>query len=595
MEQTTPSLSGIAELLRLAFEAFRAKQYAESERLYREVLVLDPKHGVARHTLGVIAQLNGRNREAVDHMRQAVTRMAGDPAFFYNFGLMLQKQQKFDEAVKNYEEAVRLNPVYTAALNNLGSVLLIQGKLTEAEHYLRQAVATDERYYLSFNNLASALKDQGKYAEAIEHYRTALAIRPADEQSGSNLLLTFCYCGVLDKERLFDEHRLYESRMRSVAPVVAPTAPCRRRSGELLRIGYISPDFRTHSVAYFIEPVLGCHDHARFAIFCYSDGPIVDSVSLRLQKLCDRWVRIQGMDNDAVAARIAADQIDLLVDLTGHSGYNRLPLFIRRVAPVQVTYLGYPNTTGLSTMDYRLTDEISDPPGEERFHTERLYRLPAGFLCYRAPETSPDVAPLPALSNGYITFGSFNNLPKITLAVLDAWMAILRAVPDSRLVIKTKPFVDEAIRLRYQRIFTDQGIEPARLSFIGHTSTLGDHLKSYDAVDISLDTFPYNGTTTTFESLWMGVPVVTKVGNAHAGRVSASILTRLGLTGMIADSQEKYCAIARFLAGDRERLAKMRLNLRPALARSPMSDAAGFTRLLEEAYLTMWQEKVGDG
>jgi protein O-GlcNAc transferase len=583
-------MDDLSDLLRSAFEAFRQKRYAEAEQLYRQVLTIAPAHGVARHTLGVIADLTGRTPEAIDHMRQAVAQMGGDHAFFYNFGLMLQKRQKYDEAIKNYREAVRLKPDYVAALNNLGAVALIKGCLTEAEDVLRRTIAVKPDYYLALNNLGSVCKDQGRYAEAIEFYRAALAIKPTDDQSGSNLLLTCCYCRLLDKSALFREHCRFDERMRAIIPV-SPRPPVRiNAAGEPLRIGYLSPDFRTHSIAYFIEPILKNHDRSRFIVTGYSDGPVVDKVSQRLQKCCDHWCRIQGLSDEAAAAQIAADRIDILVDLSGHSGYNRLPLFMRRVAPVQVTYLGYPNTTGLSTMDFRITDALADPPGEEAWHTEKLVRIPAGFLCYSPPPNAPDVASPPLLRNGYITFGSFNNLPKITPEVIAVWANILKALPTARLMIKTKPFIDEAVRCRYLHAFEAEGIALDRLHFVGHTAATGDHLRNYNDIDISLDTFPYNGTTTTLESLWMGVPVVTLAGNAHAGRVGVSILTRIGLTGMIADSLERYCAIALFLANDAARLDKLRLNLRAAVAASPLCNGVDFTRSLEQAYTAMWEK-----
>jgi predicted O-linked N-acetylglucosamine transferase (SPINDLY family) len=291
---------------------------------------------------------------------------------------------------------------------------------------------------------------------------------------------------------------------------------------------------------------------------------------------------------------VRQDNIDILVDLSGHTGTNRLPVFARKPAPVQVTYLGYPNTTGLSTIDYRLTDAWADPPGKtERWHTETLIRLPHGFLCYRPPNATPAVAPPPVQANGHITFGSFNSLVKTTPAVVACWAHILQQVPDARLVIKNKSFRDPSVCARYQGLFAEHGIAPERLELVGWIDNLNNHLELYHRLDIALDPFPYNGTTTTCEALWMGVPVITLAGHTHAGRVGVSLLSRLDLTDLIAGDPDDYTQRAVRLAQDRATLARLRPRLRPRLQASSLCDGPAFARDVEAAYREMWRGWCG--
>lgn len=578
----------LSKLQNDAFKAFKDHRFDESERLYKEVLKIDPANTVAGHTLGVIAEMTGRNLDAIKRMHETVKYMPNDPSFFYNFGLMLQKQSRYNEAVKNYKEAVRLKPDYINALNNIGAILLITGKLSEAEEYLFKAIEVDKNYYMSYNNLGSVYKDQGRYEEAIENYRKALSIKPDDASSASNLLLTLCYVSEGNRDEVFHEHKQFEKRFTSISRIDVGDRKT-KAADEPLSVGYLSPDFRTHSVSYFIEPILRHHDRSRFNIFCYADNGVSDNITKRLNGLCKNWRRIFGKKDDVVAEMIVNDGIDILVDLAGHSGYNRLPLFMRKPAPVQITYLGYPNTTGLSSMDYRISDEMTDPMGDEKYYTEKLIRLSKGFLCYNPPQDAPAVSEPPSIKNGYITFGSFNNLPKITPGVIETWVNILKKVPESRLLIKTKSFNDETVQRLYGGHFQRRGISPERLIFTGHAASLKEHLELYNRLDIALDTFPYNGTTTTLESLWMGVPVVVLAGAHHAGRVGVSILSRLGLNHMIAESPKQYIAICAFLANDLDRLSKFRKALRRAVKESSLCDGKSFTAELERAYLEMWQ------
>lgn len=316
---------------------------------------------------------------------------------------------------------------------------------------------------------------------------------------------------------------------------------------EKIKIGYVSPDFRFHPVAHFFTPLLTSHDRSRFEIYCYSNVFTPDNITSNIAKLSDHFISIVGMDDEDAADLIEKDGIDILIDLSGHTANNCLPVFNLKPAPVQITYLGYPSTTGLTTMDYRLTDNIADPPGSGQYYTEKLIRLDGGFLCYSgADHVKPQ--PRPCLKNQYITLGSFNNLPKINTNVIALWSRILHKLPNSRLILKCRQLKDKGVRSRIRNEFKRNDIPFRKVKLLPMIPDVQDHLKLYNKIDIALDTFPYNGTTTTFEALWMNVPVITLRGNTHAGRVGASILTHANLSGLIAENQDQYMQIVTNLA-----------------------------------------------
>jgi predicted O-linked N-acetylglucosamine transferase (SPINDLY family) len=325
-------------------------------------------------------------------------------------------------------------------------------------------------------------------------------------------------------------------------------------------------------------------------VYCYSDVKSSDVVTDEIKRLADHWRPISGQPDAAVADQIRKDGIDILVDLAGHTAGNRLPVFARKPAPVQVTWLGYPNTTGMPVIDYRLTDEIADPQGEaDQYHSETLIRLPDGFLCYDAPDNVPDVSGLRARKTGRITFGSFNNLPKINEEVIRLWSRLLHNVPNSCLLLKSKQLADEPTRQRFLELFSATGIGSERIKLLPRTPSTAGHLALYHQIDIALDPFPYNGTTTTCEALWMGVPVITLRGNRHSGRVGASILTRIGLQEMIAESEGQYVQIGMKLAENIDRLEQLRSQMRQRMKTSPLCDGKCFARTMENTFRNIWK------
>jgi predicted O-linked N-acetylglucosamine transferase (SPINDLY family) len=367
-----------------------------------------------------------------------------------------------------------------------------------------------------------------------------------------------------------------------------PNASSRRGAGDRVRIGYLSYDYRQHPIAHFIDPVLRYHDRTGFEVFCYHTDPRADAITARLKGWVEHWRSVPAVTDDELEQVLRDDQLDILVELSGHSDGNRLRVLARRVAPVQVTYLGYPNTTGLASIDYRITDALADPPGEsDEFNCEKLVRLPEGFLCYSAPDAGAPSRIPPLRRKGHISFGSFNNFPKITPACIALWARVLASVPDSTLFIKTHGLDDPGLRTLLLERLTRAGIRTGRVSVAGPTRSHREHMEAYSEVDIALDTFPYHGTTTTLDALWMGVPVITLAGDRHAARVGASILSVLGLADFVARTPDEYAAAAVRLSGDAERLEDLGRALRQRLASSPLTDGRGFTANLEAAYLKM--------
>ncbi len=521
----------------------------------------------------------GRLRDAAESYGKALALRADYPEALGNLGVLLQSAGNQETAIAIFDRAIALRPDDALAHTHRGAALGALGRLTEAAAAHRAALAIAPQLAAAHNNLGIVLKDQGLLVEAREAYQAALTVQPNDAAAHSNFLMCLSYDPAIEGERLLAHHRDWAVRHETTPVAPVPTI------GDLngaIRIGYLSPDFWTHSVAYFIEPVLAAHDPEKVHVTCYSDVTDPDETTVRLRGLAAQWRDVAALDNVALCKQIRDDGIHILVDLSGHTGNNRLRLYGHRAAPVQVTWIGYPATTGLESMDYRVTDAWADPPGEtDQFHSERLLRLPGGFLCYRPPADAPDpVEPPPGRP---LTFGSFNNLSKVTDDAIALWCAILSQATGSRLLLKSRQLADEGVRRRILGVFEQHGIGADRLILQARLPDRRDHLSLYDDVDVALDTFPYNGTTTTVEALWMGVPVVVLAGRMHAGRVGVSLLNQIGRGDWVAETPAAYVEIALRLA--RERPA--RLELRNQLAVSRLTDATAFTREWETALAGM--------
>jgi len=597
----------------------------EAENCYRRALHLNPNIPDTYYNLGTIYQDRGRLDEAIAQYKEAIQR---DPNFFdahynlansyrdnkmpdkaimhylqalrlnpdmfdalYNMGTVYQEKDQLDEALESYEKALQINPNFPDAYNSMGIIIQKKDDIDKALELYRRAVDLRPDFVKAMVNIGNALRDYRHSAEAERWYRNALALKPDCAYCYDNLFFLMLYYSRYDPQTIFFEHQQFAV---SCAEFLVPSGipHCNDKSlNRRLRIGYVSPDFRRHSVAFFIEPVLAGHNRDHVELYCYSDVPQEDEVTQRMRGCADHWRSIAGMPDEQVAELIRNDTIDILIDLAGHTVQNRLLVFARKPSPVQVTWIGYPATTGLSSIDYKIVDNYTDPPGmTEEFYTEKLLRIPGCSLCYQPDRESPAVGPLPALSSGHVTFGSFNNFAKVTPDVMDLWARILEAVPDSRLVIKTKSLSDRSTRDYVMDRFTEKGIKAKRLELLSWEPSTKAHLEMYNRIDIALDTFPYNGTTTTCEALWMGVPVITLAGKSHASRVGVSLLSNAGLFGLVAETPEEYRTIAFNLAGDLKSLESLRKRSRESLSCSAVTDSTIFVAELERCYRSIWQD-----
>lgn len=569
----------------------QAGRFPEAKTLYKKILLKEPNHPHALYLSGILENQLGKTEVAVELIRKALAVKPDLADAHFNLGSILIAQDKLDEAASCFRRVIALNPNFADAHYNLGTVLQDQGKLDETVASYRQALILKPDNPMAYYNLGLALKGQGKLDEAVANYRQALNLKPDYVKAHGNLLFCLNYRSNITQEEIYNESLQLGGRFADLVQADTPTYENSINTDRRLRIGYVSPDFRSHSVAFFIEPVIRTHNRERVEVFCYANVKKPDQVTQLLQAEADHWFSIIGKSDEEITARIKKDRIDILVDLAGFTNDNSFPVFARKPAPVQVTWMGYPNTTGLKAMDYRFTDSVADPLGEaDKFHSEKLIRLKHGFLCYQSAINVPEVSSLPCRERGHITFGSFNNLAKVRPEVIKVWAEILHAVPGSHLLLKAKGLKDNQTEMRFKELFAQEGITHERLEMYSWLPQNEEHLDLYSRVDIALDPFPYNGTTTTCEALLMGVPVITLLGHRHAGRVGASILQRVGLEDMVAPSVEKYIELAQSLTLDQKRLQEMRSSLRDRMQESELTDSELFINHLEKVYFQMWQE-----
>jgi len=506
--------------------------------------------------------------------------------------LMAEGRARFDandlvRAQLLFEDVLELDPDHADALHFLGLTGHRVRDLGFAMEYLERAIQARPSDAVAHNNLGSILVQLGRTEEAATFFRKALEIDPGLHAARTNLVFVMVLLESARPEEVYAEHLAWGKIHAD--PLLAGAAPHgnSREPERRLRIGYLSADFRQHALSYFIEPALEQHDRAAFEVFGYHSGRIVDDVTRRLARHTDHWQEIIDLDDEEAAALIRRDGIDILVDLSGHLRDNRLLVFARKPAPIQLTYLAYPNTTGMAAMDYRITDAVCDPPGTtERYYRETLIRLPRCMWCYRPREDMPAVVPPPAQAGGGVTFASMNGANKITARMLSLWGRILAELPDARILFSTVP---EQGRERLQSALGKAGVAEARIIMHDRLPT-EEFWALYAGIDILLDTFPMNGGTTTCEALWLGVPVITRSGDIFQSRAGLSILGSMGLNELIAGSDDEYVRIAVALARDRARLAALRAGLRERMRISPLTDARAYARDLEAAYRGIWRE-----
>jgi predicted O-linked N-acetylglucosamine transferase (SPINDLY family) len=471
--------------------------------------------------------------------------------------------------------------------------LLKNGLAVAAEAPIREALRLKPAFPEAQNTLGSVLRVQGRAEEAAASFGRAADLDRRHRSAASNAVYALQFSDAATAEAILEEAIAFRRRMNVVPRTSWDShdfSPERR-----LRIGFVSPDFRRHSVAYFASTIIASLDREAFEVHALSDVTHQDAMTAAIRADADRWHDIAGHDDDAVLKLIDREQLDVLVDLTGHTGGNRLAMFERRAAPVQLTWLGYPGTTGLTSVDYRLVDAITDPPGSEAHGTEALFRLAPIFLCYSPPEEAPPVAAPGNLERGTVMFGSFNNVAKVSPTTVALWAAILHRVPAARLLLKSRWFADPEMCSLMARRFHSHGIPAERLDLRPHAQSLTEHLAIYGSVDIGLDTFPYNGTTTTFEALWMGVPVFTWSGDRHAARVGASIMAASGEPDLVAEDPDDFVdrvtrAATAALANPAS-AAAARQDRRARMSAGPLTDRKGFASEFGRAVRTIWRER----
>ena len=561
-------------------------QLAEAAACYRRALELKPDFAEAHYNLGKVLQDQGQLDEAAACYRQAIQRKPDYAEAHYNLGTAFKDQGKLDEAVACYRRAVQLKPDYAAAHGNMATALQDLGQLDEAVACCRRTLELQPDSAEAHYNLGNVFKDQGKLDEAVACYRRAVELNPDYAAAQSNIVYALYFRPGYDAPAIYEEHRRWNQRFAEpLAKFIEPHAN-ERSTKRRLRIGYVSPDFREHVVGRNLLPLFREHDREQFEILCYAQVLRPDAVTSRFQGYAGVWRNVVGLADEAMAQRIREDRVDILVDLTLHMAQNRLLVFARKPAPVQVTFAGYPGTTGLSAIDYRLTDPHLDPPDvNDQCYAEESIRLADTFWCYDPQGSEPPVNPLPTLEQGRITFGCLNNFCKINAAVLKLWAQVLKAVARSQIMILA---AEGSHRQHTLDLLEQEGIAPDRVIFVVRQSGR-KYLELYHRIDVGLDTFPYNGHTTSLDSFWMGVPVVTLAGATVVGRAGVSQLRNLGLKELIADGPEQFVRIAVELAGDLSRLGTFRATLRELMRRSPLMDAPRFTRSVEAAYRMMWQ------
>ena len=508
----------------------------------------------------------------------------------YAQGVIARGIGDLERAAKLFEKALEQNPAYPICLNTYGLLLRDIGRTHQSRHCFEQALKHDPSFGAAMNNLGSVLKDVARYDEALVWLRKGAESLRDNPAAHSNVLFTLVgYELEPAGERLAEAQRFAEKfgqhafeRWRDRIPDPHP----QRR----LKIGLISPDFCRHAVSYFVEPLLEQWDRHKLEITLYACGEQFDDYSARLQAKADHWVNLLGQGDEACIAQILQDEIDILVDLAGHTAGNRLALFGAKAAPIQATYLGYYGTTGLPQVDYWVTDAVLHPPENDGNDpsTEKRWRLDRCYVSYRPLPTAPPVQDPPCLRTGVITFGSFNQSRKVTPSTASHWMAVLNAVPSSKLLLKSKNLGEQVERERVESLFQELGLAPERLELRGHSPSLEEHLAAYNDVDIALDTFPYTGCTTTADALWMGVPVLTVAGDSMVSRQAAAVLQGVRLGSWICRDGAEMVERATSLANDRNSLQKLRLRQRQQVARSELLDHAGLAASLEDAFRSWW-------
>jgi predicted O-linked N-acetylglucosamine transferase (SPINDLY family) len=558
--------------------------HASALTLLASALLRAPAVAQLHSNMVAILKALGRHREALDHAATAARLDPDSPEARNNHGVMLEGSELLGEAAGEYRAAIGLRPAYAEAHYNLGNVLRKLGRFEESVTSHRAAIRLRPGYPHAHGGLAHALADLGRLDEMVAARRAQVAAAPNSHGAHSALLYCLHYHPAQTRATLFDEHREWDRRHGRPRAARAGPHPNVRSPERRLRVWFVSPDLRRHTVTRFVGAAIERHDREAFEFYAYSDTERPDETTARLRESCRLWRDTRALSDERLAALVREDRVDVLVDLRGHGAANRLAVFAMKPAPVQISMVGYFDTTGLSAMDYRLTDAIQDPePSADALHTERLLRVPGGCWCYTPDGDEPPVGPPPVRRNGHVTFGCLNKLIKINHAVAATWARILEAVPRSRLLVAAPGGEAAGAHL------TSLGLPPGRVDVLGKVSGRSEYLDRFNAIDVALDPFPFNGITTTCDGLWMGVPAVALCGETSVSRAGASILTNLGLPDLVTSDASSYCNAAVSLATDTHRLAALRRSLREQFRWSPLGDNVRFTSALQTSFRQAWR------
>ena len=604
---------------------FRAERFAELEKRTRRLTRIHPNSGVAWKALSLSLVRQGKldldafrtaarllpddaqasyylacalrdggiDQEATAHFRRAVALKPNDVDALFALGENLNRCGDLEQALSAYRRVLELDPNSVEALNNLGNIMKAAGELTEALIYFRRALDINPQLALLHGNIGSTLLEQGFIFEAAASCQLCLDIDPGFVAAHSNLLFAQNYlCNRSAGELAVEASRFGDAVVRQAQTFT--TWSTRLEGDRILRVGLVSGDLREHPVGFFLERMLmELVERAprRVEIYAYFNNSKIDAVSTRLKDCCTVWRNVENLPDEKLAWQIRDDNIDVLIDLSGHTARNRLGVFAWKPAPVQATWLGYFATTGVTAVDYLIADPWTVPVDDEAHFVERIVRLPETYICFTPPDVKLDVGPLPALSSGIITFGNFNQLAKMNDDVVALWSRVLKNVPTGRLFLKTRQLNDEKTRRAVVERFAAQGIDSARLIVEG-SAPRKDLLASYSMVDIALDPFPYPGGTTSIESLWMGVPVLSLKGDRFLSRIGESILQNAGLSDWIAADPDDFVDRAVRHAADIDGLSGLRNGLREQVLASPLFDAKRFAKHFEDLLLSMWNQRL---
>ena len=558
----------------------------ESEASLRQAIELKPDFAEAHNNLGVTLKAQGKLKESEASLRQAIALKPNYAEGHNNLGNILKEQGKLDESEASLRQAIELKPDFAEAHNNLGVTLKAQGKLNEAEVSCRQAIKLKPDYAKAYNHLGVILQKLGRLNEAEASYRQAMKLKPDYAEAHSNLL--FLYSGFMyESSHYLKKAREYGQQIAKSVVSKYSTWLCVGNT-KILRVGMVSGDLKNHPVGYFLEEFLNQLDEFDFELYAYTTQSNEDDLTLRIKPGFTRWKSLVGISDVDAADHIYNDGIHILIDLSGHTAQNRLPIFAWKPAPVQISWLGYFASTGVAEIDYILGDPYVTPTEEANHFSEKIWQLPESYICFTEPEVDIDVVSLPALDKKKVTFGCFNKIARITDPVVRVWSEILHAVPTAVLFLKDKNFEVESIRESFYDRFKVNGIQKDRLILEGQ-SPRSKYLAAYNRVDIALSPFPYGGGTTSAEGLWMGVPVITMQGNHFLSHLGESIANNTGLSDWIAVDEEDYVAKAIAFSTDLEGLEKLRSRLRAQVLSRPLFDAERFANHFKNALRGMWK------